>query len=536
MNIWLQGPSGAGKSRVGRIVAERLGRSFIDLDEKIAHEHGSSVADIFWNEGEKVFRQLEWDALLDVIERGEANAVVALGGGAVADPAVRSLIRSRGVRLFLNVSPEVAMQRLQDGEPRPLLFEEDPEAAWRKLYRARLRYYHDCDARVESSASVDDVAADIIRTVEQLVQPEWTITRTFEGESSTVRCYHSLYTLFEQLRQETSGRQLCIITDKSVVQSYDDFLFSSDRDNTTVVTIDCGEEHKSLATVERCAREIAMRGFTRTGLIVALGGGVVTDVAGFLASIYMRGVEVWYIPTTLLAQVDAAIGGKTAVNASGIRNLLGTVRQPTQIVISPAFLRTLTYRELKSGFVEALKMGIANSALLAGSVEGAMPELLAGEIPTNISEVIRLSIETKLDVVEEDMYDRSLRHSLNFGHTFGHALEATEPGEYAHGEAVAFGLVAAAELAYRTGRITESRRDAVIALSLPFTHISDRRHDVAAILTAMKLDKKRTTAELQFVLPKEETGVETYRTDDTAVVASAIASAFEAIEAFQERE
>jgi shikimate kinase / 3-dehydroquinate synthase len=534
MNIWLQGPSGAGKSTVGRIVAERLGRSFIDLDETIAREHGSSVADIFWNEGEKVFRQLEWDALLDVIESGDTNAVVALGGGAVADPAVRSLIRSRGLRLFLNVPAEIALQRLEDGEPRPLLYEEDPEAAWRKLYRTRLRYYQDCEATVESAASVDDVATEIVRIVEQLMQPEWTITRTLEGETSTVRCYGSLYMLFDQLRLDTMGRQVCMITDRSVVQSYDDFLFSSDEYSRTVVTIDCGEEHKSLATVERCAREMATRGFTRGGLIVALGGGVVTDVAGFLASIYMRGVEVWYIPTTLLAQVDAAIGGKTAVNASGIRNLLGTVRQPSQILISPAFLRSLTYRELKSGFVEALKMGIANSAVLAGSVERAMPELLAGEIPANISEVIRLSIETKLDVVEQDMYDTSLRHSLNFGHTFGHALEASEPGDYAHGEAVAFGLVAAAEFAYMIGRITERRRDAVIALSLPFTHRSERRHDVTAMLGAMKSDKKRTSAELHFVLPVEDTGVETYRTDDTGVVAAAIASAFEAIEAFQE--
>src|SRR5205823_12657774 len=139
--------------------------------------------------------------------------------------------------------------------------------------------------------------------------------------------------------------------------------------------------------------------------IVGIGGGVVTDVAGFLASVYMRGIGAIYIPTTLLAQVDASIGGKTAVNAAGIRNLLGTFKQPSDILISPAFLGSLPHRELRSGFVESLKMGIANSESLAHEVEAATPQLLAGELPSNIDKLIRISVETKLAVVEQDTFD-----------------------------------------------------------------------------------------------------------------------------------
>lgn len=529
MILWLQGPSGAGKTTVGRILAERRSIPFVDLDSAIEAETGKSVLDIFWSDGEAAFRTMEWNMLLSIVEEDRSPKVIALGGGAVADPSIREMMRTTGLRITLDVDGESALARLAQDTPRPLLFEEDPLAAWQRLYGRRLGFYRDADLTVQGDSDPETIAKTIDLELQNLTEPAWSIRSSVADQSCEVSSFRSLFVLFQQLQTIVAGRPLCVVTDSGLLSGYNELL-TGIRGDLLLLTVDPGEENKSLPTVERFVSHLANRGFGRDGIIIGIGGGVVTDLAGFLSSIYMRGVESIYIPTTLLAQVDAAIGGKTAINAAGVRNLVGTFKQPGHVLVSRAFLRSLSHRELRSGFVESLKMGIANSSELAGAVERAMPGVIAGEIDESLEEVVRLSISTKLDVVEHDLYDTSLRLSLNLGHTFGHALEAVEPGIHTHGEAVAFGLIASAEMAYDLGRISEERREWIASRALSFTNSCSGEHSIPRLLRAIGSDKKRLGAEVRFVLPREETGVEIYPTSDMKPAAEAIERAFSRID------
>jgi 3-dehydroquinate synthetase len=530
MIIWLQGPSGAGKTTVGRRLAAMRGVPFVDLDEEIERAEGRSILDIFSEGGEGAFRRMEWNALFGLLDRDRSPKVVALGGGAVIDPAIRGAIRASGVRVTLDCDAEAAIARLEtDDVPRPLLFEESPLAAWRRLHRQRARFYAETDISVDAGGDPDDVASRVDAGLRLLDTPIWTRESTLAGERSTVSSWRSLYALAGRMRELASEGPLCIVADASIQSYYPEYC-DPGSSGGMMVTVEAGEGNKSLKTIEELAAGLARGGCTRETTIVGIGGGVVTDIAGFLASVYMRGVRSVYIPTTLLGQVDAAIGGKTAVNAAGARNLIGTFKQPEHVLIGSGFLRTLPPRELRSGFVESLKMGIANSAELADAVAVATPAIIDGEIPANIDELLRLSVETKLDVVERDTHDASLRLSLNLGHTFGHALEAAEPDCYAHGEAVAFGLIASAWMSRHLGIIGDERLGAIVSSALPFTLRRDAPHSIPRLIAAMEADKKRSSGGLRFVLPTEAAGVEIRTVTEKEIVAEAVEYAFGRIE------
>lgn len=531
MIIWLQGPSGGGKSTVGRFLAQLRGVPFLDLDKQIEAEAGKSILDIFWHDGETAFRRMEWNVLLRIMESAPGPTVIALGGGAVADPAIRSMIRESGIRIFLDVDATTAIERLQGGEPRPLLFEEDPLLAWKRLYRQRLGWYQEAELTIRSDAPPEAIAERLNHQINQLMEPAWHIQTEPNGERCSITGYAALPPLVRRLRQLAAGRKVALVMDAAVAQLYHDHLGLDDGSEHLVLRIEATEESKSFKIVEEFARALVAGGFTRDSLMVGIGGGVATDVAGFLASIFMRGIGCAYVPTTLLGQVDAAIGGKTAINVGGIRNLVGTIRQPSEVLVCGAFLRSLPVRELRSGFVEALKMGIANSAELARAVALAAPAILHGEIPAILDEVIRQSIATKIDVVERDTFDASLRMSLNLGHTFGHALEGSAPGIYAHGEAVAFGLIAAAEMSHAVGSITSDRCDEIASAALPFTLRAAPIPPVERMIRAMRSDKKRAGSGIRFVLPTQQVGVRLFDTDEVAIIQHAVRRAAERMEA-----
>lgn len=264
-----------------------------------------------------------------------------------------------------------------------------------------------------------------------------------------------------------------------------------------------GERHKKLATVEELGEKLARLGADRNAVIVAFGGGVVGDVAGLLASLYMRGVDVVQIPTTVQAQLDAAIGGKTGVNLSTGKNLLGTFHQPHLVLIDPAVLSTLPEREFRAGLYEALKCGVIGKPALFDCLERIEVQALRRDVAM-LEWVIAESARLKAEVVSCDERESGLRRVLNFGHTIGHALEADSGyRRFLHGEAVAWGMIAAAHIAVMTGRIDDNHAirisNAVLSLGkLP--RVEARSRDIVRLLGS---DKKTREGVVHFVLPRQ---------------------------------
>jgi 3-dehydroquinate synthase len=271
--------------------------------------------------------------------------------------------------------------------------------------------------------------------------------------------------------------------------------------NAQVIEMRDGEPHKKLATVEALAEKMLRMGADRDAMIIAFGGGVVGDTAGLLASLYMRGVDLVQIPTTVLAQVDASIGGKTGVNLRGGKNLLGTFHQPRAVLIDPSVLSTLPEREFRAGLYESLKCGVIGSPELFEYLEKVDAKQLRRN-RERIEWVIAESVKLKAKVVSSDEREGGLRRVLNFGHTIGHALEAETAYRYfLHGEAVAWGMIAAAHITATTGRIDQNDatriRDAVLNLGrLPKVEVRSRN-----ILRLLLSDKKTRDGVVHFVLP-----------------------------------
>ena len=271
---------------------------------------------------------------------------------------------------------------------------------------------------------------------------------------------------------------------------------------THMISMPDGEPAKHMATVVALAEKLAHLGADRKSVIIAFGGGVVGDVAGLLASLYMRGVELVQVPTTVLAQVDASIGGKTGVNLSAGKNLIGTFHHPRIVLIDPTVLKTLPDREFRAGLYEALKCGVIGNVELFLRFEQNRAQILKRD-PDELQWLIAQSVKLKAEIVSADEREGGLRRVLNLGHTIGHALEAeTGYRKLLHGEAVAWGVIAATNIALSVGRtdsVTAGRiADAVLSLGrLPEVNVSARK-----ILARLQSDKKTQNGVVHFVLPR----------------------------------
>ena len=286
------------------------------------------------------------------------------------------------------------------------------------------------------------------------------------------------------------------------------------------------EENKRLAPLERLAEEMVERGADRTSLIVAFGGGIVTDMAGFLAAIFMRGIPVLQVPTTLLAMVDAAVGGKTGVNLASGKNLIGSFHQPIGVLIDPAMVETLPEREYRAGLYEILKAGVIREAELFDYLVARSKDVLARQ-PEAVEHVIAESVRMKAEVVSADERESGLRRILNLGHTFGHALEAeTEYKRFLHGEAVAFGMRAAVFLAQMTGRLSAEDSVDILQLIAAYGPIPSLEGIAAErLLQRLAHDKKTVHGKVHFVLPVRIGEVEVVSGMEEKLVLEAIRTA-----------
>lgn len=510
-NVILIGFMGAGKSTVGRRLAEQLSCRFVDVDDVVEAMAGQSVEEIFAAGGEERFRRLEADAVAKVCAEG--GQVIAVGGGAVMRRRNLARLRAAGVVVWLRGRPEtlVARTRADQGRRRPLL--DRPEAELRRLYAQRERVYALADYVVDvDGKSPEQLAAEIRALVRGDERPRPAVVPVrLDGRSYNIFVGPGLLADAGRLSVAAGvvGKGL-LVTNEKVGAMYGGALqrsLSLAGLRVPRVDIPDGEQFKTLETATRIFRAAVAHRLDRRSFFIALGGGVVGDVAGFAAATFLRGVDFIQVPTTLLAQVDAAVGGKVGVNLDEGKNLVGAFHQPRAVIADVDTLQSLPKRELAAGMAEVIKYGMMADPHLLDFLEDRIEQLAAGHKGALMAVVAR-SCEIKAAIVAQDERETlGLREALNFGHTIGHALEAVLGfSELLHGEAVAIGMLAAAMLSARLTGLPASEVERLAALlqraGLP---LAPPPVDDAQLLTVMRRDKKVLADRLRFVL-LERTG------------------------------
>jgi shikimate kinase/3-dehydroquinate synthase len=492
--IALVGLPGSGKTTVAPLLAERLGWAVVDLDDEIREASGRRPAEILATDGEGAFRELEL-ATLDTVTQRPGPMVIACGGGLIGIPAARTLLIDRCVVVWLDAPDVVLIERLGDVSTRPLL--EGSAATGIPLLRGRRERAHQtAHLHVDAGERPEEVAATIATALESAVAV--TIP---EGRYHVAVRPGALDDVV--LHVPSGARRVAVVADRAVPQAADRLVASlrSAGISTTLLRVAGGESVKTWTAAGRLLGRLGSAGLERNDCVIALGGGTVGDLAGFAAATYLRGIAWVNIPTTLLAMVDSAVGGKTGVNLSRGKNLAGAFWQPRAVICDPEVLGTQPERSFRSAFAEIVKYAMIAETTLVATLDEHLEALLARDLGL-LTETVRECCAIKARVVSSDDRDSGARAVLNYGHTVGHALEAAAGmGQtLLHGEAVAVGLRAAGLLSIRelgcpAGDI--EWQDAMIsrcglATSLVF--------DPERVLAHMSADKKHVAGTLGWVL------------------------------------
>jgi 3-dehydroquinate synthetase/shikimate kinase len=519
MDVVLVGLPGSGKSVVGRRLANRHGASFIDLDERIEAAAGRSIQDVFAEDGETAFRALERAAIVDLGAADpapEVRRVISTGGGAVVDPRNRWALYRGRTTVWLDGRPEVLAQRLRRSpNVRPLVTGRDPIGTLRDLAARRERFYGATDIHQSGVAEVHGVVDAVDSRLGQtkraasgttLLRTTTPIGRFVLGDGIAAE------TLGAELDGMRAGRAVLVSEPgawSAVGEPLADDLRERGREVVHVL-LPQGEAAKRLAVVEAAARELAGLHVERSEPLVAIGGGALGDTAGFLAAVYLRGVRIVHVPTTLVAQIDSSIGGKTGVDLPEGKNLVGAFHQPTAVIIDIAMLRTLPERQMRAALGEAVKMAALGDERLFELLETDGPAIARGDKAVFTSGVLAELVEragwAKVEVVLADERERGAaggRITLNLGHSLGHAFEAAGGyGGLLHGEAVAYGLRAATRIGIEAG-VTPPDRAARIDRLLDTLGLATDPlpYPLSTVMDHLATDKKHAGGRLRWVLP-----------------------------------
>ncbi|MGQ0600992.1 MAG: 3-dehydroquinate synthase [Anaerolineales bacterium] len=491
MNLTLYGPPGSGKTTVGQALAARLGREFVDADAVISARASLTIPEIFAKQGEDGFRRIESEVIAELTARD--GLVIAPGGGALLDPANRVALERSGPVFCLRANADVLLARMQSEGNRPLLVGDDPAVKLGALLKTRRELYDSFAAQIETDGKTIQQVVDEIRSD---LEPRRLPVNAPGLRHDIVLGYGLLERLVELLAADGLTGSTLMVTDENIMRA----LPHSTRHRRTqsvraFVTIPTGEQHKTLDTVRTLYDAFLRHGLDRQSAVIAVGGGVIGDMVGFAAATYMRGVRWVNVPTTLLAMVDASLGGKTGVDLPQGKNLVGAFHPPVLVVSDPLVLNTLLTAERTAGMAEVVKHGLIDDAELFAELERSVT---FGSVRQ-----IERAIAVKVRVVEEDPFELGRRAVLNLGHTVGHGVEAASGFRLRHGEAVAIGLAAETHIAEQMG-LAESGLAARIEHTL--THLGLPTHcpnlDPNAIRMLMSADKKKAGGKLKFALPK----------------------------------
>ena len=522
-NVFLVGLMGAGKTTIGRILARKLGLRFIDSDHEIEARTGASIPWIFEIEGEPSFRRREAEVIRELT--GQQDLVLATGGGAVLDPDSRAHLKARGMVIYLRTTVHSILQRTAHDKNRPLLQTADPRKKLEELMAVRDPLYMEiADIVIDTGRpNVQSMVQTILNQLEKLAceaapncsthaQPsmneESTILLNVDlGERSyPISIGPSLLDDPSLLARHVNGGKVAIVTNTTVAPLYLARVETALRDagkQVMSVILPDGEEFKNWASLMQIFDTLLANKADRKTTLIALGGGVIGDLTGYAAASYMRGVDFIQVPTTLLSQVDSSVGGKTGINHPLGKNMIGAFYQPRAVIADTSTLETLPDRELSAGLAEVIKHGAIIDGAFFDWIEANIGLLMARDKGA-LAYAIARSCEIKADVVRQDEREGGLRAILNFGHTFGHAIEAgLGYGEWLHGEAVGCGMVMAADLSHRMGLIDAPSlarvRALVAAAGLP---VKAPDLGTARWLELMEVDKKNEGGAIKFILLK----------------------------------
>jgi shikimate kinase / 3-dehydroquinate synthase len=493
--LFLIGFMAAGKTSVGRELAARTNRRFVDLDDEIA-AMGEPVAALVARD-EPEFRRREATALARVIAGGSAD-IVATGGGAASFDHNLARMRAAGLVVALGVDVEQARQRAAGGAPRPLLADADALFAQRAATYRRAHVVVDTVGR-----SLPDVVREVA-AVERAwsASPSRDCTLVSLGERTYPIVVAEGFELGDALHGVT---RVAMISDDRVAAAWGAAAEAAIGRDVVKLAVAPGEASKSFSTYERLSNALIERGLDRSSAIVALGGGVVGDLAGFVAATLFRGIPVVQLPTTIVAMTDAAIGGKTAIDVSAGKNLVGAFHQPKLVACALQTLATLPERERRAGFGELWKYALLDGGELWNAVDACAGWARAGgaAAPAELTDVIARSVAYKAAIVGRDELERTgHRALLNLGHTIGHAIE-THSG-LLHGEAVGLGLIAACRVSAALGIARRSlETDVVEALRRTGMHVDLDRYLIPDVLDVVRVDKKRVGDKLRFIAIRE---------------------------------
>ena len=512
--IVLVGLMGAGKTSIGRRLAEKMGLAFVDADVEIEKAAGKSVSDIFAENGEAHFRDGERKVIARLLENG--NQVLATGGGAFINDETRARIKETAVSIWLKADLDLLMKRVAKRGGRPLLETADPEATMRNYIELRYPIYAEADITVESrDVQHNHMVNDVIRAIAQ-----WNSDQPVAPPPVRVQLGNRSYdieigdgllaTAGERIKSFLARPLTTIVTDANVAELHLKTLTDS-LDAQAIahheIIIKPGEASKSYAGLAEVCDKLLATGIERKDTILILGGGVMGDLAGFAASILRRGVKFIQIPTSLLAQVDSSVGGKTGINSPHGKNLIGSFHQPQHVLIDLGLLKTLPRRQMAAGYAEVVKYGLLGDIRFYNWLDANWQSVLDYN-PDALDHAVRVSCATKARIVAEDETETGVRALLNLGHTFGHALEsATGYSDILlHGEAVSIGMVQAFRFSEMLELCAFGTADKIekhlarVGLPTHVSHINAILPPPAALVETMRQDKKASAGKLTFIL------------------------------------
>ncbi|MCX8032797.1 MAG: 3-dehydroquinate synthase [Thermoleophilia bacterium] len=503
--VALAGFMGAGKTSVGEMLASSLGWRFVDLDTEFERRHPEGIARFFAEKGEAAFRAEEWRLLRTILEdacfanREESEGeglVLSLGGGTLEIQEAAEALEQCATVFYLKISPETAWRRVQ-GSDRPLA--QDQAVFLDRFFRRQELYEDAADWVIPAdNRSVGEIVEDILWVVKDArasTAGSWGRFVVLTQRRSRIMGAAGALLATPQLAKPftAQGQRIFLITDENVFWAWGSRLLSCLGQQSRVATLIVaqGEQSKSVRTLASCWEWLAEQGARRDDLVVALGGGVVGDLAGFAAATYQRGVPLWQIPTTLLAQVDSSVGGKTAVNLPAGKNLVGAFYQPDLVVIDPVTLDTLPTHVYRAGLAEVVKYALLKSWSFFSFLERNASQILARE-PYVLARLVKRCVLCKAEIVEQDETEMGPRAVLNLGHTVAHALEKVVGyGKLSHGEAVSLGLVAALVVSEKLlGLDPEVRMRTTCLLETFGLPVSWEISNIDAITAATAYDKK----------------------------------------------